>query len=79
LLVLVIENLTGEPFVKRIEDEYEHDDENEPKDELRVHEEINSQFWVLRRPAGKTRKHRNIKHISSFRNAAGRDGSTSKM
>jgi hypothetical protein len=33
----------------------------------------------LRRPAGKTRKHSNIKHIASFRNAGGRDGSTAKM
>ena len=39
----------------------------------------NAKFWKLRRPAGKTRKHKNIRHISSFRNAAGRDGSASKM
>jgi len=28
-----------------------------------VHEGISSQFWKLRRPAGKTRKHRNIRYI----------------
>jgi len=45
---------------------------------FRVFEERNSLFWRLRRPAGKTRKHRNIKHITIFRNTADRDGSTTK-
>ncbi|MFY9705589.1 MAG: hypothetical protein WAJ95_06715, partial [Desulfobacterales bacterium] len=27
---------------------------------LRVHEKISSQFWVLKRPAGKAQKRRNI-------------------
>jgi hypothetical protein len=39
---------------------------------LRVRAKINSQNWACRRPPGKARKRRNIRDISSFRNAAGR-------
>jgi hypothetical protein len=46
---------------------------------LRVRAEISSQFLVLRRPLGKARKRRNIRHIPSFRNAAMRDASALKM
>jgi hypothetical protein len=40
---------------------------------LRVREKISSQLWVLRRPAGKARKRRNIQHIASLRNTDRQD------
>jgi hypothetical protein len=46
---------------------------------LRVRAKISLQNWACRRPSGQARKRRNIPDISSFRNAAGRDASASKM
>jgi hypothetical protein len=44
-----------------------------------VRAKINSQIFSVEAPAWQGRKSRNIKHISSFRNEAGRDASTLKM
>jgi hypothetical protein len=46
---------------------------------LRARAKISSQLWVLRRPAGKARKRRNIQHIPSLRNADRRDAWAPKM
>jgi len=51
----------------------------EEKFYLRVRAEISSHFLVLKHPLGKARKRWNIRHIPSFRNAAMRDASTSKV
>jgi hypothetical protein len=40
---------------------------------------IRSQFWALRRRAGKARKRDEYLHIPRFRNPAGRDASVLKM
>jgi hypothetical protein len=55
---------------------------NEPWDrtlKLRVRAKINSQFQEFRRPTGKARKRRHIRHTPSFRNAAGWDAWVPEM